>query len=114
MPALLPHLHTLPRAIRKLVSNNKQRHKLILALHSAQDGHSDGYGDLAAVYHVVRGLHDCLAAAGWATEAGMKLWAGVAELLELMERALLHGPGNDDYEPPAFLLQQHQQQQCPT
>jgi hypothetical protein len=57
------------RAIRKLVTNNKRRHSLILALHAAGSG--NGYGDLGNVYDAVKGMHDGLAAGtGWNTEAG--------------------------------------------
>lgn len=60
------------RAIRKLVTNNKRRHSLILALHAAGDG--NGYGDLGKVYDAVRGMHDGLAAGtGWNTEAGARV-----------------------------------------
>lgn len=58
-----------PRAIRKLVTNNKRRHSLILALHAAGDG--SGYGDLGKVYGAVKSMHDGLAAGtGWNSEAG--------------------------------------------
>lgn len=76
-PALMT-CHALPclrlsycvrRAIRKLVTNNKRRHSLILALHAAGSG--NGYGDLGNVYDAVKGMHDGLAAGtGWNTEAG--------------------------------------------
>jgi hypothetical protein len=57
------------RAIRKLVTNNKRRHSLILALHAAGDG--TGYGNLLAVYNSVKSMHDGLAAgSGWTSEAG--------------------------------------------
>lgn len=57
------------RAIRKLVTNNKRRHSLILALHGAGDG--SGYGDLGRVYAAVKNMHDGLAAGtGWTSEAG--------------------------------------------
>lgn len=57
------------RAIRKLVTNNKRRHSLILALHAAGDG--NGYGNLVAVYKSVKSMHDSLAGgSGWTTEAG--------------------------------------------
>jgi hypothetical protein len=35
--------------------------------------------------------------------AGAKLLAGVEELKELLEHALREGPGDDGYNPPAFL-----------
>ena len=57
------------RAIRKLVTNNKRRHSLILALHAAGDG--SGYGDLGKVYAAVKNMHDGLATGtGWNNEAG--------------------------------------------
>lgn len=84
------------------MTNNKKRHWLILTLHAASEDDT-GYGDLAVVYRAVADLHKSLEAAAWQSEAGMKLWAGVEQLKELMEAALLEGPGNPDYKPPAFL-----------
>jgi hypothetical protein len=75
---------------------------LILALHAAAEDPT-GYGDLALVYQAVADLHASLAAAGWASVAGVKLSAGVEELLELMHAALRDGPGCDAYTPPAWL-----------
>jgi hypothetical protein len=61
-----------PRAIRKLVTNNKRRHSLILALHAAGDG--TGYGDLGKVHAAVKNMHNGLAAGtGWTSEAGVCL-----------------------------------------
>jgi len=64
-------LHCNPgRAIRKLVTNNKRRHSLILALHAAGDG--TGYGDLGKVYDAVKLMYDGLnlSGTGWTSEAG--------------------------------------------
>lgn len=34
---------------------------------------------------------------------GAKLWAGVEELMELLETALREGPGKEDYQPPSYI-----------